>query len=144
MSVQRTAAAASLALGSASRDVRVSGLDPILPSRFQLGAIASAALAELGCAAAELADQAGASTGAVETSAVEGARLLVSFGLQRLDGVALPRTNQSNPFVRSYQCSDDRWIYIHGGFEHLAQGLADLLGIEINSVNRFKAQMGLK
>lgn len=111
----------------------MTGADPVLPSRFQLGAVVSAALAEVGCAAAELADQAGASTGAVTTSAVDGAQLLVSFGLQRLNGEPLPRTNQSNPFVRGYQCSDDRWIYIHGGFEHLAQGLADLLEVDRSS-----------
>lgn len=130
MSLQRAASTAGLALGGSHRSAQVVGQDPVLASRFELGTIAATALVELGCAAADLADTAGAETGAVASSAVEGAYHLISFGLQRLNGEPVPRSNQTNPFVRSYQCADDRWIYLHGGFDHLASGLAGLLQIQ--------------
>lgn len=129
MSFQRTAAAAGLKLGGPKRAVVVAGADPILASRFQLGLIAGTALADFGCAAADLADAAGAKTGRVESSATDGARHLVSFALQRLNGRGVARSNEGNPFVDSYKTADDRWIFIHGGFEHLARGLAEVIGV---------------
>lgn len=133
MTIQRTAKSAGLALGGRLRAVDLPGHDPVLGSRFPLGTVAGTALVELGCAAAELGDLAGGGTGAVSSSVLEGAQHLVSFGLQRLNGAPVPRSNQTNPFVRAYLCEDDRWIYLHGGFSHLSQGLADLLTIDSNA-----------
>ena len=135
-SVQRVAELAHLAISdlatadpATTSDVTVDGADPVLPSRFHLGDVAAAALAEVGFGASRLSQLAGGPGGAVTTSAVAGACAVISFGLQRVDGEIVPRTNQSNPFVRPYQCGDGRWVYIHGGFPHLAAGLADLLDV---------------
>ncbi len=129
--LQRIAELADLAIASpAANDiVTVTGLDPVLPSRFRLGEVAAAALAEVGYGAAMLSRAAGGPAANVATSAVAGACAVISFGLQRVNDEVVPRTNQSNPFVRPYQCGDGRWIYLHGGFPHLAAGLADLLGV---------------
>ncbi len=129
MPFTRAASTAGLAVASTTRDVRLEGQDPVLASRFELGLIAATALLELGDAAADLADAGGGATGTVQTSVLQGAHRLISFGLQKLNGQAVPRTNQGNPFVRAYQCADDRWIYLHGGFDHLTVGLATLLDV---------------
>lgn len=107
----------------------IDGADPVLPSRFHLGEAAALALADAADGAASLSRDAGGSPGPVRTSALAGACAIISFGLQRIDGEVIPRTNQSNPFVRPYRCGDDRWVFIHGGFPGLAAGLADLLGV---------------
>lgn len=114
-------------------DVHVSGRDPVLPSRLPIGAAAAVALAEIGDAARTLARAAGRDVGDVETSVLDGARTVVSFGLQRVDGAAIPRTNQSNPLVRLHRAGDGRWVFIHGGFPRLATGLADLLGVAVDA-----------
>lgn len=124
--IQRLGAMAGLQL---SPDVVVDGADPVLPSRFHLGEVAALALADAADAAASLSRRAGGSPGPVRTSALAGACAVISFGLQRIDGEVIPRTNQSNPFVRPYRCGDDRFVFIHGGFPNLAAGLADLLGV---------------
>lgn len=148
MPFRRAAATAGLALANSDRDVRVEGQDPILASRFELGLIAATALLELGCAGADLADSVGGNTGAASSSTLEGAHHLISFGLQRINGEPVPRTNQTNPFVRAYQCADDRWIYLHGGFDHLAAGIASVLEVSVDArradvagaVKKWKAQ----
>ena len=45
---------------------------------------------------------------------------LISYSLLRRDGEALPRAGEANPTTGFYQCADGRWIYLHGGFPHLA------------------------
>lgn len=112
-----------------NEDVKVLGKDPILPSRFPVGELAAVALAGLGSAAADVAVAAGAKPGQVSTSAVAGALTTIGFAVQRLNGEPSVRSNQSNPFVRCYQAADGRWIFLHGGFENLAKGLAEILGV---------------
>lgn len=95
--------------------------------------VAAVALAEIGDAARELSIQAGGDPGVVETSVEKGAQSIISFALTKVDGASIPRTNQSNPFVRHYPCADGRWVYLHGGFPTLAARLADLLGVASNA-----------
>ncbi len=127
--VQRMADLAGLGIGAKADSVVIDGYDPVLPTSFHIGEAASLALAEAADAAAGLSRQAGGTPGTVRTSAVDGACAIISFAVQRIDGEVIPRTNQSNPFVRPYRCGDGRWVYLHGGFPHLAAGLADLLGV---------------
>ncbi len=122
----RIAELAGLAL---DETVVITGSDPVLPSRFHLGEVAAVALAEVGAAAGDASRSVGGPAGRVTTSAVAGACAIISFGLQRVDGEIIPRTNQSNPLVRPYRCGDGRWVFLHGGFPHLADGLRDLLDL---------------
>ena len=91
--------------------------------------VAAVALAEVGDAARELSVQAGGDPGLVETSVQKGAQSIISFALTKVYGEAIPRTNQSNPFVRHYRCADGRWVFLHGGFPTLAARLAEVLGV---------------
>lgn len=118
---------------SADGEVIITGADPILPAICPIGEVAANALAEVGVAARELSIQAGGDPGPVRTSVEKGAQSIISFALTEVDGETIPRTNQSNPFVRSYQCGDGRWIFLHGGFEHLVARLADVLSIRRSS-----------
>ncbi len=107
----------------------IDGTDPVLPARCPIGQVAASALAEVGDAARELSRQAGGDPGEVRTSVEKGAQSIISFAITKVDGEGIARTNQSNPFVRSYRCADGRWIFIHGGFPGLVDRLAAVLGI---------------
>ncbi len=107
----------------------IDGADPVLPARCPIGQIAASALAEVGDAARDLSLLAGGDPGEVRTSVEKGAQSIISFAITKVDGEGIARTNQSNPFVRSYPCADGRWIFIHGGFPALADRLATVLGL---------------
>lgn len=120
-------------IDAAGGNVVVHGTDPALPAKLPIGEVAALALAELGDAARELSLQAGGDPGTVETTVEKGAQSIISFALTKVDGEAIARTNQSNPFVRHYQCGDGRWVYLHGGFPALARRIADLLGLDLGA-----------
>ncbi len=127
--LQHLANLAGAGLDAASGNVRIEGNGPALAAKVPMAEVAAVALAEVGDAARELSIQAGGDPGMVETTVEKGAQSIISFALTKVDGEAIPRTNQSNPFVRHYPCADGRWVYLHGGFPALAAKLADLLGV---------------
>ncbi len=129
--IDRLAAAGHLQLSGA--DLYVEGHDPWLPTRHRIGEVAALALAEVGDGARTLSIVAGGDPGPVSTSVKEGAQAIISFGLLRVDGEPVARTNQSNPFVRPHRCADGRWVYLHGGFPHLQAGLAELFGVAVDA-----------
>jgi len=131
--LKEVALAGHLRISLNHEQVAVEGTDPVLPSCFAIGEVAALALAEVGDAAAALSRQAGGEPGRVTTSVREGAQTIISFALMRVNGEALARTNQSNPYVRSYPCADGRWVFIHGGFAKLQRGLADLLELPFDA-----------
>lgn len=136
MTPQQLQALADLAgsgLDAAGGNVRVSGSGPVLPAKIPVAEVAAVALAEVGDAARELSIQAGGDPGMVETSVEQGAQSIISFALTKVDGEVIPRTNQSNPFVRHYPCADGRWVYLHGGFPRLAERLAQVLTVSIDA-----------
>lgn len=131
--IQHLADLAGAELDTSSGNIRITGNDPTLPAKTPMAEVAAVALAEIGDAARELSIQAGGDPGLVETSVERGAQSIISFALTKVDGEAIPRTNQSNPFVRHYPCADGRWVYLHGGFPTLAARLADVLGVSVDA-----------
>lgn len=105
----------------------LSGRDPVLATPFPAGEVAATALAMVGAAAADLA----AAPGPVRVDVGEAAASLLSFLYQQVrpaDGVEL--TRDVNPgFTALHRCADDRWIHLHGGFPHLRDGAARVLGV---------------
>lgn len=120
-------------LGASDGSIIIEGADPVFPARCPIGEVAAVALAEIGDAARDLSIQAGGDPGNVSTSVERGAQSIISFALTKVDGAAIRRTNQSNPFVRAYRCRDDRWIYLHGGFDNLVAKLATVLAVEMSA-----------
>lgn len=131
--LQQLADLAGAGIDAAGGHVDIEGQGPALPAKVPIAEVAAVALAEIGDAARELSIQAGGDPGLVQTSVEKGAQSIISFALTKVDGAAIPRTNQSNPFVRHYPCADGRWVFIHGGFPTLAARLADLLGVSIDA-----------
>lgn len=105
----------------------VTGSDPVLATPFAAGEVAALALAAVGACAARLA---GVET-TVRVDVVDAAASLLSFLHQQVvtaDGVDLFR--DVNPgFTALHECRDGRWIHLHGGFPHLRDGAARVLGV---------------
>jgi crotonobetainyl-CoA:carnitine CoA-transferase CaiB-like acyl-CoA transferase len=103
----------------------VTGVDPVLPARHRVGEMAAAALGLVGARAAELSGRAEAT---VRVDVAAAAASLQGFLRQHLDppGPTLRARDATTAF---YRAGDDRWIHLHGGFEHLGDGLLDVLGL---------------
>jgi crotonobetainyl-CoA:carnitine CoA-transferase CaiB-like acyl-CoA transferase len=123
-------------LGPPAEDVvEISGHDPVLPNRYPVGEAAAVALAAGGIAAAELWRM---KTGRQQRVRVDVRRAAVSLRpnlVMRLDGGPPPHSPaDDNPLVQLYQCSDGRWVHVHGVFPHLAEGTLKVLGCTRDSV----------
>ena len=133
MDSDRVTRIADLAGWSLAGHVTVDGHDPVLPTPWPVGEVAAVALARAGAAAARFARRAGGDPGPVQVSVSDAAAATVGFAVMRVDGNAMGRTNADNPWVGRYRCSDGRWIHLHGGFPALADRLAVLLGVALES-----------
>jgi crotonobetainyl-CoA:carnitine CoA-transferase CaiB-like acyl-CoA transferase len=110
-------------------DLAVAGNDPVLPSAWPCGELAAVALGRVGVEVASLGRLAGHDVGEVNTSVNNGAAAVVGYGVQRLDGELVQRTNVNNPFVGRYRAGDGRWIFLHGGMPGLKRRLCDVLNL---------------
>ncbi len=106
----------------------VIGSDPVLPSRHHPAEAAAAALGLLGAWAAHIAERRGVATQRISVDTQTAAASLLGFALQSYEGLDLMRF--LNPLTGLYPTADDRWIHLHGGFDHLADGLMELLGCD--------------
>jgi crotonobetainyl-CoA:carnitine CoA-transferase CaiB-like acyl-CoA transferase len=111
--------------------VTVSGSDPVLASRHRPGEAASAALGLLGAWSARIAEQRGGSPQGVRVDTTSAAASLLGFLFQSAEKLDL--TRRQTPLTAFYPTADDRWIHLHGGFLHLADGLTTLLGCDATS-----------
>ncbi len=103
----------------------VSGSDPVFPSRHRPAEAAAAALGLVGAWAARIGEQRGIAAQEVSVDTEAAAASLVGFLLQSYEDLDFLRF--MNPLTELYATADDRWIHLHGGFEHLADGLIQLL-----------------
>jgi crotonobetainyl-CoA:carnitine CoA-transferase CaiB-like acyl-CoA transferase len=117
--------------------VRVSGSDPVFAVRHRPGEAAAAALGLLGAWSAQIAEQRGGETQSVRVDTNAAAASLLGFLFQSAEKLDL--TRHQTPLTAMYPTADDRWIHLHGGFAHLADGLTDLLGCEATAESVGKA-----
>lgn len=110
----------------------VIGEDPVLAVRHRVGGAAAAALALVGDHAARRHLARGGSDQSVTVEVGEAAATLLGFVFQQVEGVDL--TRHRNATIDQYLTGDGRWIHLHGGFPHLADGLLGLLGLGSESV----------
>lgn len=106
-------------------DLEVEGRDPVLPSRFPVGEAAAAAIGLAATTAARLWELRGGEPQAVRLEVRAAAASLLGFVLQSAPGLDLTRFR--NPATDLYPCADGRWVFLHGGFPALAEGLLELL-----------------
>ena len=111
--------------------VTVSGSDPVLASRHRPGEAAAAALGLLGAWSARIAEQRGGPPQRVQVDTTSAAASLLGFLFQSAERLDL--TRGQTPLTAFYPTADDRWIHLHGGFPHLADGLTALLGCDVTS-----------
>lgn len=117
---------AGLALPDAAAP-RLRGRDPVLGARHRIGEAAAAAAAAAGCWIARYGELRGLPEQQVEVDVVDASTALLGFVFQSVDGgPGLDRV--FSPFTDLFATADDRWIHLHGGFSHLADGTAQLLG----------------
>ncbi|MCP4007238.1 MAG: acyl-CoA hydratase [bacterium] len=109
-------------------DVRIEGRDPTLPTAFDIGEAAAAALGAVGAAAAEFHALRGGERQSVRVDVRGAAASLLSFALQSVAGAPTPRPAGSFATVAQYPTRDGRWIHLHGGFPRLREGALKLLG----------------
>ncbi len=114
-------------------DASISGRDPVLSTPWPVGEVAAVALAQVGDAAARLARSAGGDPGEVRVDVADAAASTIGFGVMRVDGQPMSRTNAANSWVDRYRCGDGRWIYLHGGFPALAARLAELFDLPLDA-----------
>jgi len=113
-------------VADARHALRITGRDPVLPTRFRVGEAAAAVLAAQATAAADLWCLRGGDPQRVDVDIRAAAASLLSFLFLRVSRAALPR--QGLATTAFYQDRDGRWIHLHGGFPHLDIGTRALLG----------------
>lgn len=105
--------------------VEILGHEPVFPCRFPLGILAAAAQAGCGLAVSDLWELRTGRRQEVRISVRDAAASLLSFAFLR--GAALP-VRPGTATIALYPTRDGRWIHLHGGFPHLAEGAVRLLG----------------
>ena len=104
----------------------VTGHDPVLATRFPVGAAAAAVLGAVGIASNELWTLGGRKPQRSEIDVRAAAISLLSFVFQRAP--QLPPGRVPPPTVALYPTRDGGWIHLHGGFPKLHEGTLALLG----------------
>ncbi len=111
---------------AAPEDVAITGDDPVLPTRYRVGAAAAAALAAAGLAAAELW---ALRTGRRQRVAVDLRAAAVSLRSNiylRINGEKPP--TPWDPLSGFYRTADDSWIYLHCNFPNHRDAALRVLG----------------
>src|SRR5579885_1451146 len=114
---------AAAAFAPEAVDVTFAGADPVFPLPLRIGEAGAAAIAATGVAAAELWRQRTGRGQCVHVDVDAAAAAMRSNQyLRREPREAAPATTQTPRFPGDgggiYLTADDRWIYLHGGFEH--------------------------
>ena len=107
-------------------DLKLSGVDPVLPSSFRVGTAAQASIAAAALAAAELRHCAGAPRQHVSVDMRHAAIEFRSEHYLTINGEA-PAT-YSDPLFRAYRAGDGRFVRLHMNFPHHRDAVLELLG----------------
>jgi crotonobetainyl-CoA:carnitine CoA-transferase CaiB-like acyl-CoA transferase len=108
--------------------VKVTGNDPVLPTRFPIGEAVAGVHAAIGLAVSDLWELQTGRKQEVKVDVRAAAATLQSYVYLRVKG-SRDRTIPPN-VTRFYPAKDGRWVLIHAGFPHLRQGMFNLLECE--------------
>lgn len=113
-------------------DVEVTGADPVLATPVAVGEGAALAHGAVGAAVAALWRERTGVDQAVRVDVGRAARSLLSFLHVRSQPPIAVDRGPGVVVTGLYRCADDRWVHLHGGFPHLAEGTAALLGCSLD------------
>jgi len=124
----------------AAANARLTGDDPVFPTRYRIGAAGAAALAATGLAAANLWELRTGRKQQVEVDVRAAAAALRSARYMKLDGPVQP--DPMDPLTGFYQVANGRWVFIHCNFpNHRDHALAVLGGVTARKEEIAKAGM---
>src|SRR5712692_8976704 len=112
---------------SAVSRVRLTGDDPVFPTRYRIGAAGAAAIAATGVAAAQLWEIRTGRPQEVQVSVRAAAAALRSARYMKLDGPAQP--DPVDPLTGFYPAADGRWVYLHCNFPNHRDYALKVVGI---------------
>lgn len=132
MTHARAALAELLALGGlvagAADRVTLTGDDPVLPTRYRIGAAGAGVLAACGVAASELWRL---RTGRTQSVAVDVPAAAISLRSSRYMRIAgQPPEREFAPLMRFYPTADGRWFFLHTNFPNLRDQALRILGCD--------------
>ena len=110
----------------AAGQVRIEGNDPVLPTRYRIGAAGAAALAATGLAADDLWTLRGGRRQQVSVEVRAAVASLRSARYMRVDGKPLPAIWDA--FSGLYAVRDGRWVSIHCNFANHREAALKVLG----------------
>jgi crotonobetainyl-CoA:carnitine CoA-transferase CaiB-like acyl-CoA transferase len=116
-----------LADGAAGITARLVGADPVLPTPYPVGEAAATAIGAAATIAAQTWRDATGQGQEVTVDVRRAAESLVSFLRQRVDGPPMERPGTWSSTTHLFQANGGRWIHLHGGFPHLADGTLRVL-----------------
>lgn len=108
-------------------DLGLTGADPVIGARHRVGEVAAASAGAAGAWAARVGELRGLPPQAITVDVPAATASLLGFLLQSVDG-DLDVDRSFSPVTDLFRTADDRLIHLHGGFPHLADGTARLLG----------------
>jgi crotonobetainyl-CoA:carnitine CoA-transferase CaiB-like acyl-CoA transferase len=129
--IERTARLAGLEL-AAETDLTIEGDDPVLESPFRVAEVAATALGLVGQEANRIWQMRGGRPQSLSVDLRHAAASLRSYEQLKVDRPEpLPPRNPP-PVTAIYECSDSRFIHLHGSFTH-APGILEELGLGLTA-----------
>lgn len=114
-------------------EVNITGRDPIWASRYPIAEGAAVVLSAIGVAVNDLWELRTGRRQQVHLDVRRAAASLRASHYVYLNGEQVHRPDFPElVYSNHYQCGDGRWIQLHGGFPHLGQGTARVIGSEHN------------
>jgi crotonobetainyl-CoA:carnitine CoA-transferase CaiB-like acyl-CoA transferase len=122
---------ADVASASAA-NARIVGDDPVIPTRYRIGAAVSAAIAAAGLAAASIWEIRTTRRQQVEVNVRGAVASLRSYKYITLDG--LPQRDPMEPLSGFYQVSGGRWVFLHCNFPNHRDHNLTVLGLAAQTI----------
>lgn len=115
----------NIGINYTTSNVTINGIDPVIPTAYQVGNLGASALASVGYAASELWLQKTGHTQNININVFDAALSQLSHQYIKLvDG---PNSALWDPLSGFYQTADKRYIQLHCNFPHHRQGVVNFL-----------------
>lgn len=112
--------------------VTLSGADPVYPTPFRVGEAAAAILALQGGMLEALRAGCGMYPQNITVDCRSAAASTHAVTFQRQNGHNWQYNDPDYPTTDFYRTGDDRWIFLHGGYPKLRDGILDILNVPNN------------